>query len=172
MLRPGASREQLARTLNAAYADGLLSEKTLSYRLEELFGSALVDPVRLIGDLFRRGGGGRRSTLLDAWTTRLSTLRNTIVGKRRVADRPIILALDWTGLQEQLVVGRHHSCDVVLADPEVSRRHARLCFRDGRWVVRDLESTNGTIVNGGRIGRCELRPGDRLVFGSQQLQVD
>lgn len=69
-------------------------------------------------------------------------------------------------------MGRHHGCDVVFDDLSVSRRHARLVFRDGSWVVQDLESTNGTIVNGVQVGRCALRPGDHLVLGDAFLRVD
>jgi pSer/pThr/pTyr-binding forkhead associated (FHA) protein len=69
-------------------------------------------------------------------------------------------------------VGRDDACDVVLTDPTVSRRHARIFFRDGSWVVQDLESTNGTMLNGVRVGRSELRPGDELVLGNQRLQID
>jgi pSer/pThr/pTyr-binding forkhead associated (FHA) protein len=61
---------------------------------------------------------------------------------------------------------------VTLADPGVSRRHAHLRFRDGRWILQDLESTNGTTVNGVRVGRCELRPGDVIGVGDTRLLVD
>jgi pSer/pThr/pTyr-binding forkhead associated (FHA) protein len=56
--------------------------------------------------------------------------------------------------------------------PTVSRRHARLNFRDGSWVLQDLDSTNGTLVNNTRIVRCRLLPGDHLVIGSEHLLVD
>ena len=70
------------------------------------------------------------------------------------------------------MIGRHHACDVVLENLSVSRHHARLLFRDAKWIVQDLESTNGTIVNGTRIGRCELRPGDQLGLGNAHLTID
>ena len=84
----------------------------------------------------------------------------------------VLLALDWTGGREELVIGRHSSCDVVVADETVSRRHARLTFRDGGWIVQDLDSTNGTRLNGQYVGRCRLRPGDQLALGHQRLRVD
>ena len=70
------------------------------------------------------------------------------------------------------LVGRHAACDVVLEHPSVSRRHARLSFRDGHWVLRDLDSTNGTRINGRPVVRCRLEPGDRLRLGSAELLVD
>jgi hypothetical protein len=168
--RPGSLRQELAQALNAAYADGLLSEGTLSHRLDELFGSRVVDPVRLIGDLARRGGSHWRTIVVDAWSE-LTRKVKSVMGLS--CDAPLrFLALDWSGGQAELLVGRDPSCDVVLADAQVSRRHARLFFRDGSWVIRDLDSTNGTTVNGVRVGRCALRPGDHLVLGREYLQVD
>lgn len=84
----------------------------------------------------------------------------------------MLLALDWSGDHEQLLVGRDPGCDVVLTDPTVSRRHARLVARDGGWIVQDLESTNGTIVNRARVGRCRIAPGDRIQFGDQLVTID
>lgn len=54
MLGPGASRRQIARVLNTAYADGLLSEETFAHRLDQVLGERLIDPLRLIGDLSPR----------------------------------------------------------------------------------------------------------------------
>ena len=55
--------------------------------------------------------------------------------------------------------------------PDARFAHYRV-FRDGRWILQDLASTNGTTVNGLRVGRCELRPGDRVQLGNHQLLVD
>jgi pSer/pThr/pTyr-binding forkhead associated (FHA) protein len=73
---------------------------------------------------------------------------------------------------ERLLVGRHPACDVVVADPSVSRRHAQLTLRDGVWVLQDLASTNGTSVNGERVGRTTLHAGDVLELGNQAIQID
>jgi pSer/pThr/pTyr-binding forkhead associated (FHA) protein len=54
----------------------------------------------------------------------------------------------------------------------VSRRHARLVFRDSCWIVQDLESTNGTAVNGRLVGRCRLAPGDDLAFADAHVRID
>ena len=153
--------------MNAAYANGLLSEETFTYRLDQLLSQRLIDPRRLIGDLsFRRAGG---------WRSRAAaTLRRSLGGAREASasGEEVLLALDWTGATGQLLVGRHHACDIVLDEPTVSRRHAFLVFRDGSWVLQDLESTNGTIVNGTLVGRCVLRPGDQLLLGNAELRID
>lgn len=170
MLGPGTSRKRIARALNAAYGDGLLSEDTFSRRLDQLLAAKVVDPARFVGDLSFRRALGWRGRLLAA----LAAVEESLgMSRLRAAPRgEALLALDWTGSGHELLIGRHHACDVVLSESSVSRRHARLVFRDGAWVVQDLESTNGTIVNGVRVGRCALRPGDRLLLGDAELRVD
>ncbi len=164
---PGSSRQRLASMLNAAYADGLLSAETLSQRLDLLFGRRLVDPSRLVGDLTIRAPRRlRRSKLVGMaklW------LRERL---RFAAHEPMLLALDWTGAQDELYVGRHSGCDVFLRSPMVSRHHARLVFRDSCWVVQDLESKNGTAVNGRPVGRCRLAPGDDVAFADEHVTID
>lgn len=171
VLGPGARRHRLARTLNAAYAEGLLSDRTLAQRLDVLFAGELVDPAWLVGDLTRRAP--RRSVSVRV-RHRVASLRTQLgIGAGAGSEEPgILLALDWTGGCEELVIGRHPSCDVVLGDDTVSRRHALLTFRDGGWILRDLDSTNGTRLNGEYVGRCRLRPGDQLGLGRQLLRVD
>jgi hypothetical protein len=65
------------------------------------------------------------------------------------------------------VIGRSSSCDVVLANPDVSRQHAQIAFDDVEgWIVEDLGSTNGVIVNGGRVaGSLRLSNGDQIKLG-------
>lgn len=166
MVRHGSTRRQIAHRLNAAYGDGLLSDDTFAERIEHLLRRRVVDPRSLVGDLSLRGRrglrlrlGGMRSSLGAWWAARRG-------------QRELLLALDWSGGQPELIIGRHEACDVVLSDPTVSRRHARLAFRDGSWVLQDLASTNGTTVNGRLVGRCALRPGDHLVLGTERLRID
>lgn len=59
----------------------------------------------------------------------------------------------------------------MLDDDTVSRRHAELRVRDGRWMVRDLGSINGTWLNGRRVGDAEVRPGDELRLGDAVLRL-
>lgn len=169
LIQPGASRKRIARALTAAYTGGLLSEDTYIQRVEALK-APLIDPFRLIGDLaLRSRATGHAIRLFKAVDTATHRLRNRASG---VEYRPVLLPLDWDGGERELFVGRHEDCDVVLSDPSVSRRHARLVFRDESWILVDLESTNGTLVNGERVTRCALRPGDRLMLGNEQLKID
>ena len=68
-------------------------------------------------------------------------------------------------------IGRE-GCDVLLPDPEVSRRHAVVRVADGVASVEDVGSTNGTWLNGRRVeGRAELRAGDELRLGNTVWHV-
>src|SRR5262245_24042034 len=69
------------------------------------------------------------------------------------------------------VVGRAASCDLVINDTSVSRRHAQVAVADGTCAVTDLGSRNGTYVNGDQIEKAQLRDGDRLVLGEVQLRL-
>ncbi|MGD8904751.1 MAG: FHA domain-containing protein, partial [Anaerolineae bacterium] len=67
-----------------------------------------------------------------------------------------------------VTIGRQDQCDVQVAGTWVSRRHARLAWTGSGYVVEDLDSTNGTFVNGERVvGPHALRSGDRLQLGDQ-----
>src|SRR5574342_1063905 len=69
---------------------------------------------------------------------------------------------------DQITIGRDSTNDVAINDAEVSRRHSRLTFQGGKYVVEDMGSTNGTFVNGQRLsGPHVLKPGDVLAFGEQ-----
>ncbi len=70
------------------------------------------------------------------------------------------------------VIGRSRDCDIVLSDPNVSRRHAEIrADARGGWTVHDLGSTNGVKVNGQRAnGPARLQPGDRIALGTADLR--
>ena len=71
-----------------------------------------------------------------------------------------------------MLIGRDPSADLVIADSEVSTRHASLLLVDGGAAVEDLDSTNGTFVNGQRVtGSQQLRAGDRIQLGATVLEV-
>ena len=70
-----------------------------------------------------------------------------------------------------LVIGRSSACQIVLGDDTVSRRHAELRFEDGRWLLRDLGSSNGTYVNGRWVTESEVRAGDVIHLGGCQLRL-
>jgi hypothetical protein len=72
------------------------------------------------------------------------------------------------------LVGRSRDCDVVLADANVSRRHAEIRpAAAGTWTIADLGSTNGVRVNGRQIaGAQALTGGDRIVLGTAEIAFE
>ncbi len=77
----------------------------------------------------------------------------------RVGDRP-------------LVIGRSPDVDVVISDPNVSRRHAEIWRTTEGVAIRDLQSTNGTYVNGHRVTAVSLSPHDDVVVGGLHLRIE
>jgi Protein of unknown function (DUF3662)/FHA domain len=78
------------------------------------------------------------------------------------------IAIDGPVLQ----IGRAPGCDIVLDDRNVSRRHAEIRRRGPVVVLVDLDSTNGTIVNGRRVREHPLADGDRITLGNSRLTFE
>ncbi|HSY23093.1 MAG TPA: ATPase, T2SS/T4P/T4SS family [Polyangiaceae bacterium] len=73
----------------------------------------------------------------------------------------------------EISVGRVQGNDLMLPKGNVSKHHARLTFRDARFVVTDLKSTNGTYVNGRKIAQATIvREGDKIYVGDFVLRVE
>ncbi len=68
-------------------------------------------------------------------------------------------------------VGRDLENEVVLDDPAASRRHAEIEFKDGAYVLTDLGSINGTLVNAERVTSRRLADGDRIVVGQNEIVI-
>jgi len=71
-----------------------------------------------------------------------------------------------------LMVGRDDTSEIHVSDDSVSRNHASIVVDNGKFVVRDNGSTNGTYVNGERVSRRVLRHHDLIRFGSCLFMVD
>ncbi len=97
--------------------------------------------------------------------------------------RPIRLTVTQPNLAPQKVdakgplitLGRATECTIPIKDRYLSRRHAEIAFDTdtlgaGKWIVRDLGSVNGTMLNGSRLnGTAPLRPGDRILLGDTEI---
>ena len=166
MREPGRSRERLAHILGAAFAEGLLSEQTFSYRLELLYAHGLIGDLPAVA----RTRAGETRELLAARLAEVRALLRRVFGSDGPA--PLVLALDWATTGRPLTIGRSPSCDIAIHEPTVSRRHALLRFCDGAWTVQDLASKNGLTVNGTPVGRCAVGPGDLLGLGLALVELD
>lgn len=74
--------------------------------------------------------------------------------------------------EEPVSIGRLPECDVVLADPNVSRRHAEVRRQGNGFVVVDLGSTNGTRVNGAGVKERRLVDGDEIIVGGTKIRFE
>lgn len=73
-------------------------------------------------------------------------------------------------LSDQYTIGRQPSSNVVLSDPRASGNHAYLICDNEQWTLRDLDSSNGTFVNGVKIETIELHHGDRVQIGTTVME--
>jgi hypothetical protein len=101
-----------------------------------------------------------------------------VLSGRDGAGRPIRLVFGDTELSEiylGLVVGRHPAlCDRVIEDPSVSRRHMRIGMAEGKPYVEDLNSLNGTLLDGEEVPQFQpvpLAAGQELTLGRAVLEV-
>ena len=74
---------------------------------------------------------------------------------------------------ERIVLGRSRECDIRIDDANVSRRHAEVRHENGEYWLADLDSTNGTELNGKRVDRAtKLSDGDRITLGSTDIRFE
>jgi hypothetical protein len=117
---------------------------------------------------------GATSVMVKEW---LQEGRAHLTGVRPAPGLPTLVVREGPlagrrfTIAEQAVVGRE-GVDVLIEDPEISRRHALLRIVDGFLVVEDLRSLNGTWVNGKRITTATLlSPGDTVELGKTVIDV-
>jgi DNA-binding winged helix-turn-helix (wHTH) protein len=87
-----------------------------------------------------------------------------------MVDNPVLIAREgqlvgerWTIEGKEFLIGRGNDCDIILPERQVSRHHARICQEDGRYTLWDLDSKNGTHLNGVQVqGTVPLRDGDEI----------
>ena len=70
-------------------------------------------------------------------------------------------------VRECATIGRSKKCDVYINNPYLSKVHAQITFEEGRFYITDMESTNGTYLNGNKLGThpVRLRDNDKITFG-------
>ena len=99
----------------------------------------------------------------------------TMMGQGRPAATLVVRQGAQAGMSfpitgNQAIIGREEGSDIVLQDPESSRRHSRVSWQGGRYVVEDLGSTNGTFVNGVQITAPQvLNSGDSIGIGQTAM---
>jgi hypothetical protein len=191
-----AERDQVVAKLRDEYVKGRLSHDTFLHRVNVVLESRrqaelppLVadlppeSPGRLAGWLRgtwsrvtgaaahaaqARGAGQSRGTGPGTMTPARRAVRSMTTSMTAAPDRrqPYLLQFPRGG-GGQFSIGRDAGCDLAIADMTVSRLHAQLERTPDGWLLSDLESTNGTRVNGWRVrGKIPVRAGDLVSFGS------
>jgi hypothetical protein len=112
-----------------------------------------------------------RDTGLRTMTPARRPIRSVTTSTAASFDRRQPFSLQFPpGGGDQFSIGRDASCDLAIADMSVSRLHAQLERTPDGWLLSDLESTNGTRVNGWRVrGKVPVRAGDLVSFGNLEV---
>src|SRR5678815_3008098 len=89
----------------------------------------------------------------------------------------VVLSAGMTGRTHELkvdktTVGRVEDNTFQIAEPSVSSHHCEVLLRGAEVIVRDLESTNGTFINGEKISERELKPGQVLRLGQVEMRLE
>ena len=116
----------------------------------------------------RRAGGQGSRTMTPAGGS--APVRMTMsVAASPDHKKPFFLEFP-RGAGDQFTIGRDASCDLAISDMTVSRLHAQLERTPDGWLISDLESTNGTRVNGWRVrGKVPVHAGDLVSFGHLEV---
>ena len=145
--------ERALRALRDAYGAGHLSTATLEARAEWVLGGRIDDAL---WDL------PLSSPLRSRWWRAAPPVRSLVAG---ALELPLADRGRW-------ILGRGSHCDLVLADDDaISRAHAEIAVRAGLCLIRDLDSCNGTLLNGRFVQRARLRRGDVLTIGETEIRV-
>lgn len=132
-------------------------------------------PPRVVGehtDKIRLEGHTDR-TEIDEEPSAVSQSSKLSSEKPRNACELIVLEngkpIQSVPLDRTIQIGRSPSNDVVLKEPKVSRKHAEIQYVGGRYVLMDLESSNGTYVGGKRVSEQVLQPNDEITIGNTKM---
>ena len=90
--------------------------------------------------------------------------------ERRIVEFALFRTKAFELSKDRVIIGRLPESDVTVPDPGVSRRHAEIRRENGGYLVADLGSTNGTMVNEARVSERTLEDGDRITVGGTVLE--
>lgn len=155
------TRERTLTRLREGYACGALATGTFDRRLD------VALRARTRGEL-----SGLTVDLPDVsswWRRAGSALRERLRPEPPPVTGGVLAAADLSA--DELSLGRSSRCAITLADDTVSRHHATLRRREGRWYLVDLGSSNGTWVNDRRVFDAEVRAGDEVRLGQVRFRL-
>lgn len=118
-----------------------------------------------MSDNERDGGLGKTAIIASS-----STREKSVVGFRLDVVEGPSSGKHWESKSDRCTVGHNPSCDVVLEDPTVSRFHCEIAISDQGSQVRDLGSSNGTVIDGVRVVHAYVKRGSLLRLGRSALR--
>lgn len=134
-----ADRDRAVEILQRAWVVDCLSIETFEFRVAQALAARSQEELRAV-------------------------LRDLPARQSRTSELCMSVVLDIA--ERKILLGRHRTCDRVLCDETISRRHALVRRTTAGLVLRDLDSTNGTWVNGRRVtGPTTIRPCDEVALG-------
>jgi hypothetical protein len=164
-----AERDHAARVLRDQVAEGRMSHETFERRIDLILRAQnRAELNEIVSDL------PARSRLVDKLTGAITTLSQMTARIEAAWREPRLPRFPLPpATVDRFVIGRAPGCDLVLSeDLSVSRLHAELSRRDDGWILLDLNSMNGTRVNGRRvIAPSRVRVGDHVSFGHSRFVV-
>jgi hypothetical protein len=159
-------RDRVLRELRDRAAEGRLSHETFERRVDSaLRARSHAELTALVSDL---PPASRLVRGLTGAITSLSSVTARIEAAWRAPRLPrfVLPSHDLT----RLLIGRSPACEFVVTDLSVSRTHAELRRAGDNWLLSDLGSMNGTLVNGYRVvAPTRVRPGDEVTFGKTRF---
>ncbi|MFF1922482.1 FHA domain-containing protein [Streptomyces sp. NPDC058221] len=163
-----AQRDRVLGVLREGAAQGKLSHDTFMRRMElALTANRSEELEALTADL---DNGGRWSRQLIRAVGGVSGFPERVRRAWRAERLPKLLLPAPS--PRPLLIGRDPGNGLRLSHETVSRMHAELTAHGGRWLLRDLGSTNGTCVNGQRVtGTVSVREGDQVSFGRMTFRL-
>jgi len=104
------------------------------------------------------GDGARQHPASQGVRASLTVLTGVGVGQQFILEKP------------RTIIGRGPGVDIAIDDSALSRQHMVFEIRDGQFQVRDLDSTNGLMLNGRVVAAAEVKDGDRIRAGAHEFQ--
>jgi FHA domain-containing protein/uncharacterized protein DUF1707 len=159
-------RERTVAALRDRALDGCLTLDTFADRVDAAYHARTVEELdRLVEDLPQPHA--RLATIGAALRRAFQGLARPFEPERPALQVEVRLPPD----ADSVTVGRSGLCDVVVGEDTVSRFHAELRHGDDAWTVLDLDSTNGTWLNGTRVHEARVIAGDVLRLGGLRLDL-
>jgi hypothetical protein len=156
-------RERTVAALRERALDGCLTLDTFAGRVDAAYRAKTIEELDvLVADLPQD----------DGWRASMRRALARLTHLEPPSEPALEIEVRLPVSAEAVTVGRSGDCDVVVGEETVSRHHAELRHaEDDAWIVRDLDSTNGTWLNGSRVHEARVCGGDVLWLGGLRLEL-